>query len=342
MNPSLSNASHEPTTRVKPIRIAFNIAPYQLGTAERELIERAIGPASLTTSQDAARDADVLVSEKVPDDVASWPNLKLIQLVAAGTDHLEGHAVWRSDIPVATASGIGHVSIAQYCLAMILNHYHNLPQAMRFGESRVWPDRLKLASRSLRGQTACIYGYGSIGRECGRLLRSLGVDVLAVNRSGRRSGDDDYNAWPGTGDPGGTIPVAWYAGDQLGDAIARSQILVVTTPASPSTRGSVDAKMLATMPTGGLVVIVSRGTIVQEQALADALRSGHLGGAIVDTFAKEPPPADHPLFGIPGAILTPHISGVFDGYMGRIWPLLIENVHRIRAGQRPLNVVENR
>lgn len=339
---SSSNILYPKSQSVVPIRLAFDIAPYQLSAAEREMIETAMHPVSLMTVKAASRAADVLVSERIPDDVRSWPNLQLIQLLSAGTDHLEGHRVWESDIAVATASGIGHVSIAQYCLAMILNHYHSLPRAMQFGQTRAWPNRLDLASRSLRGETACIYGYGSIGRECGRLLRCVGVDVLAVNRSGRPSRDEDYNAWPGTGDPEGAIPVAWYSRDRLADAVAKSQILVVTAPRSASTRNSLDASMLVRMPRGALVVIVSRGGIVDENALAGALHSGQLAGAVVDTYVKEPPPADHPLFGLSNAILTPHISGVFDDYMGRVWPLLIQNVQRLREGRRPLNLVHDR
>lgn len=322
------------------LRLAVDVAPYEFGAAQRTLLEHGLGPIEILCG-DESRNADVLLTERVPEDVAGWPNLKLIQLTSAGIDHLEGHPVWRSPIPVATVSGIGHVAIAQYCLAMILNHYHRLQAAMTFAQTRVWPDRLKLASRTLRGGNACVYGYGSIGRGCGRLLHALGMNVLAVNRSGKASRDEGYNAFPGTGDPEGVIPAAWYRGEDVGDAIARSQVLLITAPASASTRGGIDAKMLARMPAGGFVVIVSRGGIVEEDALAEALRSGHLGGAAVDTFVQEPPPADHPLFGLPNVMLTPHMSGVFDDYMGRIYPLLIENVRRVRGGQRPLNFVED-
>jgi len=321
------------------VRLAIDLGPYRFTPEVRALLERSLGPIDVL-SGDQSRDAEFLLTEFIPKDVSAWPNLKLIQLTSAGIDHLDGHPVWHSSIPVATVSGIGHVSIAQYCLGMILNHYHSLPQAMTFGLTRVWPDRLKLASRTLRGANACIYGYGSIGRECGRLLRAVRMNVLAVNRSGKPSRDDGYNAFPGTGDPEGSIPATWYRSDDVGDAIARSQVLLITAPSSSSTRGRIDAKMLARMPADGFVVIVSRGGIIDESALADALRSGHLAGAAIDTFVKEPPPADHSLFGLPNVILTPHISGVFDDYMGRIYPLLIENVRRVRRNQPPLNVVE--
>jgi phosphoglycerate dehydrogenase-like enzyme len=322
-----------------PLRLAIDLGPYKFTPDVRAVLERSLGPID-ALSGDQSCDADVLLTEFVPKEVGAWPNLKLIQLTSAGIDHLDGHPIWQAPIPVATASGIGHVSIAQYCLAMILNHYHRLPQAMTFVQTRVWPDRLKLASRTLPGQTACIYGYGSIGRECGRLVRALGLNVLAVNRSGRASGDDGYNAYPGTGDPEGSIPAAWFSSDRLGEAMERSQVLIITAPATAATRGRVEAATLARMPRGAFVVVVSRGGIIDEISLADALRSGHLAGAAIDTFVKEPPPADHPLFGLPNVILTPHISGVFDDYMGRIYPLLIENIRRVRSGRRPLNVVE--
>jgi phosphoglycerate dehydrogenase-like enzyme len=119
-------------------------------------------------------------------------------------------------------------------------------------------------------------------------------------------------------------------------------VLVVTAPRTRDTTAMIGRDELRLLPRGARVIVVSRGGIVDEAALADALRSRHLAGAAVDAFVNEPPDPDHPLFNAPNVILTPHISGVFQGQWPVTFELVCENLRRLVTDQPLLNRVDPR
>ena len=122
--------------------------------------------------------------------------------------------------------------------------------------------------------------------------------------------------------------------------LGESDLVVVTVPSTPHTEGLIGARELAWLKPGARMVIISRGGIVTEAALAEALRSGQLADAVVDCFVREPLPADHFFFDAPNLILTPHMSGVYEGF----WPLMVgllgENLRRFRANLSLLNLTD--
>ena len=308
-------------------------APFQQEWPELEIVEQRIP--DLDTYD--GRDIVVLVTEPVPRDLGRWPDLKLVQLLSAGANHLLGHPVFSSSVAVTTASGTHGVPIAQYVTCTWLMMAHRMNEAMQLKASRTWPDRNALAGFSVRGLTAGIIGYGSIGRECARQLQALGLRILCVKRRPEVRVDHDFNAWPGTGDPDGVIPEAWYSPNELAQILPQCDLVVVTAPATPSTLGLIGAREFALMQPDARLIIISRGGIVDETALVDALRSGRLAGAAIDCFVQEPLPRDHPYFDLQNVILTPHISGVHDRFVAAFQSLLLENVTRLKAGRRLLN-----
>lgn len=284
---------------------------------------------------------DILVTEQVPRNLAAWNRLRWVQLLSAGANQLLGHPIQRTTIPVTTASGTHGVPIAQFVTCWSLMMAHRAAQLLQFKSSRTWPNRLALAGSILRGQTAGIIGYGSIGRECGRQLSALGMRVVCLKRDPDRRVDDGYNAWPGTGDPEGTIPSAWFGSHQVDDMLPRCDLIVVAVPCTPQTEGMLGARELQRLKVGARMIVISRGGIVPEQALADALRSGRLAEAVVDCFVQEPLPADHFFFDVPNLTLTPHMSGVYDGFWPAMVGLIRENLIRFQSGRPLLNLTNS-
>ena len=285
---------------------------------------------------------EILVTEQVPRNLEAWSSLRWVQLMSAGSNQLLNHPIQQTKIPITTASGTHGVPIAQYVTCAWLMMVHRMPQLLQFKPSRMWPNRIALAGKTLRGMTAGIVGYGSIGRECARQLSALGMRVVCLKRDPANRIDDGYNAWPGTGDPQGQIPEMWFGPHQLREMLGESDLVVVTVPSTPQTEGMIGAREFAWLKPGARMVIISRGGIVAEQALADALRSGQLAEAVVDCFAREPLPADHFFFDVPNLILTPHMSGVYEGFWPLMAGLLGENLRRFRASQPLLNLTDRR
>ncbi|MEO6001703.1 MAG: D-2-hydroxyacid dehydrogenase [Opitutus sp.] len=281
----------------------------------------------------------VLVTEQVPRDLTRWKNLGWVQLLSAGANQLLGHPIQSTAIPVTTASGTHGVPIAQYVTCVTLMLAHRMPQVLEFKPSRRWPNRTALAGTTLRGRTAGIIGYGSIGRECARQLSALGLRILCLKRDPSARRDHGFTAWPDTGDPEGELPEAWYGPDQLQEFLPRCDLIVVTVPSTPATEGMIGEKELAWCKPEAHLVIISRGGIVIESALAQALRAGRLAGAAVDCFVREPVAPDHEFFDVPNLILTPHMSGVYTGFWALMNGLLCENLQRFARGRPLLNVV---
>ena len=329
------------------MKVLFN-AIFRLTDAQRaELSARSPGielVETYTTSSDDLDPAgvDVLVTEQVPRNLAAWRRLKWVQLMSAGANQLWGHPIQSTNIPVTTASGTHGVPIAQYVTCACLMLAHRMPELLQFKSSRTWPNRVALCGTTLRGQTVGIIGYGSIGRECARQLAALGMRVLCMKRDPGRRTDDGYNAWPGTGDPDGTIPSAWYGPGQLETLLPECDWVVVTVPSTPQTDGMIGAREFAQMKRGARLIVVSRGGIVPEQALAAALKSGQLAEAVVDCFVREPLPPDHFLFDVPNLILTPHMSGVYGDFWPRLVSLIGENIVRFQSGRPLFNVTSSK
>ena len=325
------------------MKLLLNSA-FNFTAAQRQDLQR-IAPGLAIAEQNAAKpeeldptDVEVLVTELVPRNLGDWTRLRWVQLLSAGSNQLLNHPIQQTAIPVTTASGTHGVPIAQYVTCAWLMMAHRMTQLLQFKPSRTWPNRQSLAAITLRERTVGIIGYGSIGRECARQLSALGMRVTCQKRDPANRADSGYNAWPGTGDPDGRIPSAWYGPDQLQEMLPQCDLVVVTVPSTPQTEGMIRSREFGWLKPGARMIIISRGGIVDETALAAALRSGQVAEAVVDCYVREPLPPDHFFFEVPNLLMTPHMSGVYEGF----WPLLIglisENLRRHQSGQSLLNL----
>ncbi len=292
------------------------------------------------TAAAAVREAEVLFfSGRAGFDPAQAPRLRWVQFNSAGIGGLAGTPLARSGVPVASASGAYSTPVAEMGLALLLALVKKLPTCLAFQASRVWPDTmLPYRGESLRGRVAGIIGYGSIGREMGRLVRALGMTVLACKRHPEVRAEKRFHL-PGTGDPDGLIPEAWYGFDRVQAMLPRCDVLFVCLPAAPGTKRLLGREHLAALPPHALIVNIGRGTVFDEPALAECLREGRLAGAGLDVFAEEPLPAASPLWGLSNVVLSPHIASYTSHQATLAGEVLIENLRRDLAKEPLLNLV---
>jgi phosphoglycerate dehydrogenase-like enzyme len=290
------------------------------------------------------------------------PNLEFVQLLSAGHNHVHNHPLWNSkldEVKWSSASGVHGPVIGEYCVLAILAHkhrylssIHTLQGAGRWPE---WPDNIKPVDE-LYGQTVGIVGYGAIGRNLARLLSAFHVNIITLNSSSKttsalRRQVDSYTV-PGTGDESGELPSAWYSvaiPEEKEKFFQQSDVVVITAPSVPATKHLVDAIALGHMKKTALIVNISRGELIDQDALIKALKNHDIAGAALDVFTPEPYPADGPLlkdFNLEEdrdrLLLTPHLSGHTKQYAQRVVEILELNLTRLENGKEPVNFINRR
>jgi phosphoglycerate dehydrogenase-like enzyme len=253
--------------------------------------------------------------------VRKAPNLRWLQTFNAGVDHPIFSELLERGIRVTTAAGTAAVPIAQCAITGLLMLARGFPAWIQGQQARVWaPMRGDDQPADIAGQTLCVLGLGGIGREIARLGQALGLTVIGIRRSPRTAADPVDQLHP---------PQA------LAEVLPRCDWLAIACPLTADTRRLLDASMLRRLRRGARLINVARGEIVDETALVAALQDGHLAGAYLDVFEKEPLPPESPLWDLPNVIVTPHNSGASAGNDARVQALFVANLARY-AGLQPL------
>lgn len=277
---------------------------------------------------------EVIYTNRVLPASGMAPRLKWVQFHWAGIDHVADLPLLKSsEITTTTLSGAACSQVAEYILMMILSLGHRLPD-MYSAQRRVeWPrDRWeRFSPRELRESTVGIVGYGSIGRQAARLLHAYGAKVLATKRNAMKPEDPDYMV-DGMGDPAGDFVHRLYPAQAVRSMLKECDFIVVATPLTPDTQGMINADVLHACKPNAYLVDVSRGGVVDHEALASALKAGKLAGAALDVFPIEPLPPESPLWKLPNVLITPHISGITPFYDERAIDLFAENLRRYIIG----------
>lgn len=280
---------------------------------------------------------EILYTDTVLPTPEQVPNLRWVQFHWAGIDrHVEAPLLAQKDILITTMSGASASQMAEYVLTGLLALGHHLPALSTHQRNSEWPaDRWeRFLPRELRGSTVGFIGYGSIARQSARLLEPFGAVILAAKYNAMQPEDTGYVP-EGLGDPEGNLARRIYPYQALPAMLKECDFVVVSVPLTPSTRGLVGAEAFTAMKAGVLMVDISRGGIVDHQALLKNLKSGKVGGAMLDVFQQEPLPPDNALWRTPNVIITPHISGISQQYDERAVELFSENLHRY-LGSLPL------
>ncbi|MGH2559830.1 MAG: D-2-hydroxyacid dehydrogenase, partial [Thermomicrobiales bacterium] len=245
----------------------------------------------------AARGADAFLGRISRDAfLAAGPHLRWVHSSGAGIETMAAiPELVESDVALTNTRG-GHAPcIAEHAFAMLLALTRHIVLLAEDQRQRVWRRaEVSRGMRELTGMTMVVVGAGNIGRAIARRavafdMRVLGVDVHP-------------------GEPLAGVESIWPV-ERLDEALAQADVLAVAAPQTAETRGLIDARRLALLPQDAYVIVVSRGKIVDEVALAEGLRSGKIAGAGLDVFATEPLPADDPIWDAPNLLVSPHCSG---------------------------------
>jgi D-3-phosphoglycerate dehydrogenase len=248
--------------------------------------------------------------------------LSFVQQPSVGVDSVDVDGLAARGIPVANAAGANAVSVAEWCVGASFAVLRWLAWADSQTRAGGWP-QLEVAQRGggeVAGRRFGIIGMGPIGRECAQRFVALGGDVAYWSRSRH---DESGGA-------------RWLDLDAL---LAHSQLLVVVVALAPATRGLLSAERLDQLPAGAYVVNAARGGVLDENALLDAIRSGHLAGAALDVYATEPLPVDSPLRAEDRILLSPHAAGATREAQGRLIGAVVDNIRRAVSGEPVVNVV---
>lgn len=283
---------------------------------------RVVRVADRATWRTEAPDAEVILGFRpLRDGALGARRLRWVHAIGAGVENL-CRDVSGTEI-IVTNNHVHGDAIAEHVFALLLAHTRQLRAAFVLQADRRW-DRRDLICAGLAGRTMGILGLGTIGGEVARRAAAFKMRV-----------------WGTKGTPEAIPGVERVLPPDGLEAVLRvSDVLVLAVPLTPATRGLLGRREIALLPQGAFVVNVGRGGLVDEAALADALRDGKLGGAGLDVFAEEPLPPTSPLWALPTVIITPHVSGEFPGYMDRIVPLFCDNLRRYLAGEPLRSVVD--
>ena len=300
-------------------------------------VARACKPDEITLEQ--WKKVEVLYTSRAIPNVEWVPNLRWIQFHWAGIDHaVDFPVIHNPELIATTLSGAVITQVAEYVLMMFLSWGHHLPNMLNHQRRGEWPkDRWdRFSPVELRDSTVGIVGYGSIGRQVARLLHSFGAKVLATKRDVMHP--NDYGYIPeGYGDPLGDYVHRLYPPAALKAMLKECDFVVVTIPLSPTTKNLIGAGELAALKPSAFIVDVSRGGVIDQEALVACLRERKIAGAALDVFPEEPLPDDSPLWKLNNVILTPHISGNSPWYDDRAITLFSENLRRYLTGQPLFN-----
>ncbi|PKN90317.1 MAG: hypothetical protein CVU42_10605 [Chloroflexi bacterium HGW-Chloroflexi-4] len=267
------------------------------------------------------------------------PNLKWIQFHYAGIDFIQESPLLNApNLIFSSMSGGSAIQEAEYILMMLLGLSHRVPELFANQMRKEWPkDRWdKFTPVELSESTVGLVGYGSINRELARLLQPFNVKVLAVKKDAMKPMDAGYSI-EGHGDPEGNYFHRLYPVEALKQMLKLCNFVVVALPITPETRGLIGEAEINAMKTGAFLVHVSRGGIVDETALINALNEHKLAGAALDVFTQEPLPAESPLWKTPNLIITPHVSGFSPRYKERAGEMFAANLNRYLHGEPILN-----
>lgn len=273
-------------------------------------------------------DAEILVTQLAPMSRAMFERLPLLKLIAVsrgGPVNIDMQAARDHGVLVVNTPGRNATAVAEFTLGAILAETRRIRvghEALRAGEWRGDLYRADVTGRELNEMTVGVIGYGNIGTKVVKLLRAFNARVLVCDPYVQLSVDDAAN---------GVELVA------LPELLKHSDIVTMHPRVTDETRGMMDAAAFAAMQPGSVFVNTARGPLCDYEALFEALSGGHLGAAVLETFAIEPVPADWPLLQLPNVTLTPHIAGASVRTVTYAAEQVADEVRRFISGEPPVN-----
>ena len=258
--------------------------------------------------------------------VRKSPALKWLQIHPAGAERPIYRELRGRGVKVTTASGATAVTVAHSVLGALIAINRRFPLLADAQRRHAWEPRLgERSPRDLKGQHAVIVGLGPIGRTIAGLLQMLGMNLIGVRRTAELLAPFEQ--------------VISY--ERLPEVLPRADWLILCCPASPLTRGLANAAVFAAMPKGSHFINASRGEIAVQQDVVAALQSGHLAGAYLDVFEKEPLDPASPLWDMSNVLISPHTASHSLGQNEAIFEIFLDNLARFRKGEALRNDVDS-
>jgi glycerate dehydrogenase len=274
-----------------------------------------------------AKDAEIILTNKVPlsaETLAKLPKLKFISVLATGYNVVDVKAAKARGIPVSNIPIYATDSVAEYVFSLLLNFYRQPQLHSDLIKQGEWPKAewsfWRTPLTELAGQTIGIVGFGRIGRRVGEIAASFKMKVLA---------SDVFRGNPPS------YPFEWR---EVPELFTESDVVTLHCNLTPENTGMVNKALLGRMKPTAYLINTSRGPLVKDADLAEALRQGKLAGAALDVVSTEPMPSDNPLLKAPNITITPHIAWATLAARRRLMQTTAENVAAFLAGQ-PINVV---
>lgn len=258
------------------------------------------------------------------NDLLQGPNkLVYIQGTASGYDFFDLEVLKTADVRLCNARGVNANAVSDHAIGLMLALSRRIHFARDNQREHVWPGYKPIAEREdeLAGKTALIFGLGTIGQRLAKLAKAFDMTVIGVKRdhSGVTAALDEL-----------------HKPEALHDILPRADYVILTCPLTPQTEKVIDRAALAAMKPGACLINVARGRCVEEEALIEALRSGALASAGIDTVEEEPLAANSPLWDFENVIVTPHTAGETRCYEDNVIDILLENIDRLARGESPL------
>jgi phosphoglycerate dehydrogenase-like enzyme len=303
------------------VKVLVNAA--ELTTAQRErILDSApfatVAFASVEQAElAAARDADVVFGRITPELFERAPLLRWVQVLGAGVDGSLFPELVESDVVVTSEKGHVGPHLAEQAFALLLALTRGVARSIREG---TWESKASIRADcwELSERTLGIVGFGGTGLEVARRAAAFGMRVVAVDAEEVVPPPYVTYCWPLA---------------RLPRLLAESDVVVICAPLTAATRGMFDRAVFEQMQRHAILINVTRGAIVDEAALLQALREGLIGGAGLDVTPDEPLPDGHPLWTMPNVVITPHVAGASPYRLDRAVALFCENLQRYKAGQ---------
>ena len=248
----------------------------------------------------------------------SLPRLKVISKYGIGLDKIDVQAATDLKVPVLFTPGVNHTTVAEHTFALLLAAVRNLVVEANHTAAGRWT---RITGNEVSGKTIAIVGFGRIGKEVAVRAKAFGMKVIGYGNYW----DEDF--------------ARWYQVERVenfDEVLRRADFISLHTKLTPATKGLINGKNFPLVKRGAVIVNTGRGELVDLDALVAALKSKHLLAYAADVLDQEPPPADHPLLGLPNVIITPHIGSRTHESVQRQASCAVDNLTLFLAGKEPI------
>lgn len=268
--------------------------------------------------------ADILLTIRISDKlIKKASKLKWIQALTTGVDYIINLPSLKKEVVITSTRGIHGPQVSEMAFLLMLALNRNFPEVVRNQDKAVWE---RWPGKLLWKKKVGILGIGVIGEEIARKCKAFDMKVFGIDIVKRKVESIDI----------------FYGPEDIINVAKEVDYFIIVAPFTPQTEKMVDSKVLSAMKPTAFFLNLGRGEIVDEEALIQALNSGKIAGAALDTFLAEPLPKDHPFWGMKNVIVSPHVAGMSDVYVEQALSIFEENLRRFLQGERRslINLVE--